>query len=555
MRTKGRALGLVTVVACLLASGTGAGQDEEDGFGQRRATAPGFEGNIYFLEEGATRLPDFRGLTPQGTIYTSALNVPGRTFDQGFPGVTDRFEWFAIKYVGFFEIDNPENVAFRLTSDDGSRLIIDDRVIIDNDGVHPESTAQGSVDLDAGVHCIRVDYFQGPRYHVALQLLASRSNGPFTPFDIADTPARLAFVPGWAIGPVIPSALGGSPWSPLDSPFPWEPRQTPWSNGIPGRAAIRPDIAQLLLRDVIAGRIPAARGRGDVAWFVTQGEPYVGNMTGQEIPVEVAINPNKPVRVITTAELEALGETWQRRAMAGADDARRMQWLETRAPHQANNPPFFSRGHLREITRISGQMGEQAMWRDIGRLTRESPGGIARVLLEDSTFSRNANGEFMTVADGADVRLRMRPGEFARYLLDQGIVTEAADPQLFREAQAFETRMRQAATARKWLRYGGRTLLVVGAVADGYRLYQSPNKARTGSQIAGGWAGALALGGAFATWFAPADVAGPVAWIAHGAGTLVFGAIGYFGGEQIGDWLYTSATDGDAATTPDTQCR
>ena len=59
---------------------------------------------------------------------------------------------------------------FALTSDDGSRLMIDDQTVVDNDGVHPVSTQSGTIELGGGIHKIRVQYFQGPRLQVALVL-------------------------------------------------------------------------------------------------------------------------------------------------------------------------------------------------------------------------------------------------------------------------------------------------------------------------------------------------------------------------------------------------
>jgi hypothetical protein len=57
-----------------------------------------------------------------------------------------------------------------LTSDDGSKLWIDDRLAIDNDGIHWAIDAANAVNLTAGIHTIRVAYFQGPREEVALTL-------------------------------------------------------------------------------------------------------------------------------------------------------------------------------------------------------------------------------------------------------------------------------------------------------------------------------------------------------------------------------------------------
>ena len=51
---------------------------------------------------------------------------------------------------------------FRLGSDDGSLLYIDDELIIDNDGGHSFASVTGSVDLEEGYHSLRLEYFQGP---------------------------------------------------------------------------------------------------------------------------------------------------------------------------------------------------------------------------------------------------------------------------------------------------------------------------------------------------------------------------------------------------------
>lgn len=159
----------VTVVACLAAAASLA-QNPMPTFGTTVVIPSGLTGNIYRIHHNTTRLPDFAKLKPVGTIYTAALNVPAQDFKQGFPGVTKRFEWFAIDYRGRFWIDKPGMYHFVLTSDDGSRLYLDDQLVIDNDGQHPPEERECSLNLAAGVHRIRVSYFQGPRFHVALVL-------------------------------------------------------------------------------------------------------------------------------------------------------------------------------------------------------------------------------------------------------------------------------------------------------------------------------------------------------------------------------------------------
>lgn len=143
-------------------------------FGTTTASNTGFRGQIYLLKPGSNKLPDFAKLKPEGVIYTPALNVPSRAFDEGFPGVTERFEWFAIDYTGRFWFSLPGTYRFALASDDGSALYVDGKRVIENDGVHPVVEKAGEVKLKEGVHEIRVSYFQGPRFHVALVLRVAR---------------------------------------------------------------------------------------------------------------------------------------------------------------------------------------------------------------------------------------------------------------------------------------------------------------------------------------------------------------------------------------------
>jgi hypothetical protein len=159
----------LSVVMLLAASGL-AQETPVATFGTTVVIPSGLRGEIYYIRKNSKRLPNFAKLKPVGTIYTTSLDVPSRAFSQGFPGVTDRFEWFAIQYTGRFWIQKPGVYEFALTSDDGAKLYIDDREVIDNDGQHPPVTEQRRVSLSGGIHRIRIPYFQGPRFMVALVL-------------------------------------------------------------------------------------------------------------------------------------------------------------------------------------------------------------------------------------------------------------------------------------------------------------------------------------------------------------------------------------------------
>ncbi len=133
----------------------------------------GFQGTVYALPEWSRKLPDFARLAALGTLTLPALDVAQRNYTDGFPGVAGRVEWFAIDFHGVLEVDGTAPCSFRLSSDDGAKLYIDDRLVIDNDGVHPTRSERATVDLDPGPHKINVAYFQGPRTYIALQLFVS----------------------------------------------------------------------------------------------------------------------------------------------------------------------------------------------------------------------------------------------------------------------------------------------------------------------------------------------------------------------------------------------
>ncbi len=144
---------------------------EDSGFGSKDPGLLNLKGAIYFLPADTEAMPDgIEKQEPKGIIYTEKLDIPLRDFQEGFPGVTDRFEWFGILYSGTFEISAPGLHKWRLESDDGSRLWIDGRQVIDNDGIHGMASGEAEVDLGKGRHAIKVWYFQGPATEVGLQL-------------------------------------------------------------------------------------------------------------------------------------------------------------------------------------------------------------------------------------------------------------------------------------------------------------------------------------------------------------------------------------------------
>ena len=80
------------------------------------------------------KLPKLDSLTPERTGVSRGLDI----------GVGKRDTDVVISWRGDLPIKNAGTYRFRLRSDDGSKLYIDDQVVVDNDGVHGEETKEGN---------------------------------------------------------------------------------------------------------------------------------------------------------------------------------------------------------------------------------------------------------------------------------------------------------------------------------------------------------------------------------------------------------------------------
>src|SRR5687768_5803166 len=80
--------------------------------------------------------------------------------DEEFHG-TKLTDQFYVRWTGVIRIDAPGDYRFFTTSDDGSRLFIGDRLVVNNGGPHAMIEKSGTITLTAGTHPIKVEYFQG----------------------------------------------------------------------------------------------------------------------------------------------------------------------------------------------------------------------------------------------------------------------------------------------------------------------------------------------------------------------------------------------------------
>ncbi len=100
------------------------------------------------------RLPDFDTLSPVEM---------GRTEKPSAGTYRAGREWFGLRFSGFLEVPTDGLYTFYCTSDDGSRLYIGNRLVVDNDAGHPAWEAGAHVRLKAGLHPFTLTYFNGVR--------------------------------------------------------------------------------------------------------------------------------------------------------------------------------------------------------------------------------------------------------------------------------------------------------------------------------------------------------------------------------------------------------
>lgn len=107
-----------------------------------------------------SKLPDFRTLKADKTGKISNFDLSPRTQN----------DYFAFSFDGFIKVDKEGDYFFYTYSDEGTKLYINDKLVVNNDGLHSSKVKYGRVKLGPGNHKIRVEYFEntaGERLYVS----------------------------------------------------------------------------------------------------------------------------------------------------------------------------------------------------------------------------------------------------------------------------------------------------------------------------------------------------------------------------------------------------
>lgn len=119
-----------------------------------------------YYKGGFDSTKDMLSVAPSQTFYVKDVEVP--------PGVNAPS--FGLQYRGYIDVPEQGIYSFYLTSDDGSALYIDDKKVINNDGLHSAVERSGEIALEKGLHHFSLDFIEGGGGYT-LRLLYSLKNG------------------------------------------------------------------------------------------------------------------------------------------------------------------------------------------------------------------------------------------------------------------------------------------------------------------------------------------------------------------------------------------
>jgi hypothetical protein len=111
----------------------------------------------YYTLSGPSTIPNFAALRPYardrvGNI--SAASTNGNFLTSG------RADNLGALFTGYIRIPADGMYTFFTNSDDGSRLWIGNTLVVDNNGLHGMLERSGTIGLRAGVHALKVEFFE-----------------------------------------------------------------------------------------------------------------------------------------------------------------------------------------------------------------------------------------------------------------------------------------------------------------------------------------------------------------------------------------------------------
>jgi hypothetical protein len=131
-----------------------------------------------YFEGEWEKLPDFSTLQPNKKGISQQVNLTE---------IGHREDNFSMVLEGFVEIPKTGLYTFYLQSDDGSKLYLNGKLLIDHDGDHSSIDKTGQAILQDGKHALRIEYFEksGSQELQAGIIDPILGSKPFSPFQLS----------------------------------------------------------------------------------------------------------------------------------------------------------------------------------------------------------------------------------------------------------------------------------------------------------------------------------------------------------------------------------
>lgn len=126
-----------------------------------RGFAPGLDVSFYAFSAALSAMPDVEGLEPVSESVAAVVDQPSTAgaWIWAPPSLADRF---AAVFDGVLAVPVSGRWRLHLMSDDGSKLFLDGRNVLDHDGLHgmTEKEKSAVVPLSRGLHQLRLECFE-----------------------------------------------------------------------------------------------------------------------------------------------------------------------------------------------------------------------------------------------------------------------------------------------------------------------------------------------------------------------------------------------------------
>jgi len=126
---------------------------------KRNDYLPGLRAAFFNETHNIRQLPDLSDRSPN-IIRTDAW-INYQKSSQAWPGLPSDYKSnFVCRHTGYLHISTPGIYTLYLNSDDGSKLWVNGELIINNKGLHAMRERAAMIELGAGYHHIRLEYFE-----------------------------------------------------------------------------------------------------------------------------------------------------------------------------------------------------------------------------------------------------------------------------------------------------------------------------------------------------------------------------------------------------------